>query len=108
GGVHHDYARLYSHGPKVEHWKKQLNAVLNAGLPDNGNFDQDTHDWTVYFQNQNGLTADGVVGPQTQAAMDSQYRPDIAQHGGQDGGYGAGQPYHPDTHGQFDPEQHGQ
>jgi hypothetical protein len=108
GGVHHDYPKLHSHGPTVAHWKKQLNAVMQAGLPEDSNFDQDTHDWTVYFQNQNGLTGDGVVGPQSQAAMDSQYRPDMGHHVGQDGGGYGDQPYHPSTHGQFDPNQHGQ
>jgi peptidoglycan hydrolase-like protein with peptidoglycan-binding domain len=99
GGVHHDYPKLHSHGPTVEHWKRQLNSVMQAGLAEDSNFDQDTHDWTVYFQQQNGLTADGVVGPATQGAMDAQYRPQPHQQQG---------PFHPDTHGQFDPNQHGQ
>jgi len=102
GGHAHNYPHLGSHDAGVEHWKRQLNAVMNAGLIDNQMFDQDTHDWTVYFQQQNGLAADGVVGPATQGAMDAQYVPQPHhQGGGQEG------PWHPSTHGPFDPSQHG-
>jgi peptidoglycan hydrolase-like protein with peptidoglycan-binding domain len=105
GGVAHhpDYLRQGSHGPKVEHWQQQLNDVMQANLQINSFFDQHTEDATIAFQSDSGLTADGVVGPHTQDAMNARWRPGMGdQYGDQQQG-----PYHPSTHGPYDPSQHG-
>lgn len=50
-------------------WQQQLNAVTKAGLKVDGVFGDATHAATVAFQTKHGLTADGIVGPQTTGKM---------------------------------------
>ncbi|MBD2775818.1 peptidoglycan-binding domain-containing protein [Iningainema tapete] len=58
--------KLGSTGPMVEGLQRDLSAkgYLDAGAV-NGSFDATTENAVKKFQQDNGLTADGVVGPQT-------------------------------------------
>ncbi|MBW4499969.1 MAG: peptidoglycan-binding protein [Scytonema hyalinum WJT4-NPBG1] len=55
-----------SSGPFVEGLQRDLSAkgYLDAGAV-NGTFDEQTENAVKAFQKDNGLTVDGVVGPQT-------------------------------------------
>ena len=53
----------------VIQWQKELNARRGAGLPTNGMFGPLTEAATRAFQKAVGITADGIVGRQSRAAM---------------------------------------
>lgn len=53
-------------------WLQQsLNTVLGAGIPVNGIMDANTRAWVIRFQQTWGITADGVVGPETDYSLRS-------------------------------------
>lgn len=64
-------------GDDVERWQRDLNDwVIASGkkltkLTVDGWFGQKSHDLTIQFQEDRGLTADGIVGPDTAKAMDT-------------------------------------
>lgn len=60
--------RLGDRGPEVRSLQEKLNAA-GAGLEVDGDFGQKTKDAVVAFQKQKGLNADGVVTPETEAAL---------------------------------------
>lgn len=67
-------------GELVKSVQEYLNDTIDAGLDVDGLFGAATEKAVKYFQRVNGLTADGVVGPKTWAAMggapDSDEMPD--------------------------------
>ncbi|SFE82394.1 trypsin-like peptidase domain-containing protein [Blastococcus tunisiensis] len=58
-----------SRGPEVTAWQSLLNRVQDPDVAVDGIFGQATQRATRQFQRASGLTADGVVGPDTRAAM---------------------------------------
>ncbi len=69
-----------STGPLVELLQEMLNGY-GASLSVDGDFGPATHAAVVGFQAANGLTTDGVVGPQTAAALSSGTANDISAGG---------------------------
>ena len=63
--------RMGSRGDSVKEVQRLLNQKLypNPRLVADGVFGQNTHNAVVAFQRNNGLTTDGVVGPQTMNAL---------------------------------------
>jgi len=65
--------KLGSSGPAVSAWQSQLNRWLrrsgHARLAVTGRYDNATEQGTVRLQQSEGITADGVVGPVTRAAL---------------------------------------
>ncbi|MFE1770017.1 peptidoglycan-binding protein [Streptomyces sp. NPDC059008] len=62
--------RRGDHGDRVREIQCVINA-WNGGSPlaVDGSFGPRTESWVVYFQDVNGLQVDGVVGPETWAAL---------------------------------------
>ncbi|WP_197052067.1 MULTISPECIES: peptidoglycan-binding protein [Kocuria] len=58
-----------STGNDVRALQRSLNATMNANLAVDGNFGAATHTAVINYQKSRGLTADGVVGPQTWTAL---------------------------------------
>jgi hypothetical protein len=54
--------RLNSTGPEVEAWENFLAGQGFYWVEVDGKFNQDTHDATIDWQKEHGLTADGAVG----------------------------------------------
>jgi len=68
--------QLGDHGAAVKQWQEQLNTWIarQAGLTKltlTGKFDAATRTATMELQTAAGITADGVVGPQTRSALTS-------------------------------------
>lgn len=84
-GTPHRTVATGSTGPDVKLAQSQLNAH-NATPPlvEDGIFGSKTRGATLAFQNANNLTADGIIGPRTWAALDAP--------GGQSLGRGSGTP----------------
>jgi peptidoglycan hydrolase-like protein with peptidoglycan-binding domain len=61
-------------GNWVRTWQQQLNDTQGEKLAVDGKFGPGTEAATRRFQAKHGLTADGIVGPKTIAAMDAVYR----------------------------------
>jgi peptidoglycan hydrolase-like protein with peptidoglycan-binding domain len=55
-----------SKGEEVRQWQEFL-AMLEYEIDIDGTFGADTHDATAHFQEEEGLDADGIVGPDTYA-----------------------------------------
>jgi hypothetical protein len=64
------WLQLGSQGPDVIELKSRLN-VTGANLGVGSYFDDATHQAVVRFQADRNLTVDGIVGPQTQSALNS-------------------------------------
>jgi len=62
-------------GELVKQLQARLNELTNAGLAVDGNFGARTESAVIHFQGLNGLTADGVVGPKTWAALNAASAP---------------------------------
>lgn len=62
-------------GPEVSRLQASLNRIGYFSGSQTGYFGSLTRDAVIRFQRQVGLTADGIVGPRTQAAIDNYYRP---------------------------------
>jgi hypothetical protein len=60
--------RLHSSGPDVQHLQQRL-LELGFAVDVTGTFDAATDEAVRSFQSANGLTADGIVGPKTWAAI---------------------------------------
>ena len=58
-------------GAEVKTLQQTLNSVGSASLKVDGNFGPATEQAVVAFQQANGLTADGIVGPKTAQALDA-------------------------------------
>ena len=58
-----------STGPNVQLLQLALNRAQNALLDTDGVFGERTRNALIRFQAENGLSADGIAGPQTQAAL---------------------------------------
>jgi Putative peptidoglycan binding domain len=58
-------------GTEVKTLQQTLNSVGSASLKVDGNFGPATEQAVVTFQQANGLTADGVVGPKTAQALNA-------------------------------------
>lgn len=52
-------------GSCVQEIQRLLNAEIGAGLTVDGRFGGDTRQAVVFFQKSQGISADGIVGPQT-------------------------------------------
>ena len=61
--------KLGDKGEDVVQVQSVLNTLGYSSRKATGEFDQDTHTALVAFQTKNGLTADGVAGPDTQAVL---------------------------------------
>jgi uncharacterized protein (TIGR02594 family) len=67
--------KLNDRGPEV----RKIQLLLNSHLPKHsilrvdGSFGQRTREAVLFFQKMKGLTADGVVGPRTRAALGLKY-----------------------------------
>jgi peptidoglycan hydrolase-like protein with peptidoglycan-binding domain len=59
----------YMQGDDVRGWQHDINAVQHAGLTEDGVYGPASTRATRDFQAGHGCTVDGVVGPQTRAAM---------------------------------------
>nr|WP_283251140.1 peptidoglycan-binding domain-containing protein [Rhabdothermincola salaria] len=57
-------------GPAVAQWQNDLNRLLGVGLAVDGIFGQNTVQVTTAFQAFFGLTADGIVGPETRTLVE--------------------------------------
>ena len=64
-----------SQGIEVSEWQGQLNLVRAEVIDVDGIFGADTDRGTRDFQQSHSLTADGIVGPKTRAAMDAELAP---------------------------------
>jgi hypothetical protein len=58
-------------GPAVQQWQSQLVQAHDPTLQTDGVFGPLTEAATIEFQRSRGLSADGVVGPQTRSGMQS-------------------------------------
>lgn len=66
-------------GGDVLDWQNDLKSWNADSLPQygaDGDFGQETEDWTKNFQKAVGISVDGVVGPNTREAMDKALRPE--------------------------------
>lgn len=63
------FLRRGSEGFEVEKLQERLNEILGLGLYIDGDFGPATERAVKMFQSQNNLTADGLVGPATRAAL---------------------------------------
>lgn len=74
-----------TNGPDVKNLQKTLNEKLGTKLTLDGDFGPNTQNAVRRFQEANGLSADGVVGPQTYAKLGSSAaagkQPDAAKAG---------------------------
>jgi len=68
GGASGEVLRIGDRGPDVRRLQEQLNAK-GASIGVDGDFGEKTQDAVKAFQQQQGLTADGVVGPKTIKAL---------------------------------------
>jgi len=74
--------RVGDKGSAVQAWQRKICAWASSSQPglvetfgwDDGKYSEDVKAWTQYFQAQNGLTDDGIVGPQTALKMDNALR----------------------------------
>src|SRR3712207_1605403 len=62
--------QLGDRGPEVAEWQRQLNRVRDPDIAADGIFGPQTDAATRDFQRAAGIKVDGIVGPQTRAAMD--------------------------------------
>jgi hypothetical protein len=67
--------RRGSTGIEVSEWQGQLNQVRSAIIEVDGIFGQNTDAATRDFQRDAGISADGIVGPQSRAAMQAALNP---------------------------------
>lgn len=68
GAAIDEVLRFGDRGPDVRRLQEQLNSK-GANVEADGDFGEKTQDAVKAFQEQQGLTADGVVGPKTSAAL---------------------------------------
>ena len=61
---------LGSTGEDVKHLQRRLNVLISASLVADGIFGVATEEAVKKFQKSSGFTVDGIVGPQTWAAID--------------------------------------
>lgn len=78
----HVTVRLGSTGASVREVQCILNVTRGAGLAEDSNFGQRTHNAVVAFQTAYGLQRDGVVGAQTWAKLHERYYAYVCQQGG--------------------------
>ncbi|MDD2903273.1 MAG: peptidoglycan-binding protein [Syntrophales bacterium] len=64
-----------STGPSVEELQKKLDALGFDPGPIDGIFGEQTEDAVLNFQDERGLITDGIVGPQTRAALELETPP---------------------------------
>ncbi len=69
-----------SRGDSVKWVQKFANDVLGAGIAEDGIYGNDTEYAVRYFQQNNGLTADGICGAQTTAKMLEVWRKTVVKH----------------------------
>ena len=62
-----------SRGEQVELLQKELNAVMNAGLEEDGSFGSKTRTAVINFQKKYNLDADGIAGPTTCSKLNVEY-----------------------------------
>jgi len=60
-----DIYKLGSVGDEVKEIQQKLNELISARLRITGNFDMDTRNAVIRFQQIKGIDADGMVGPET-------------------------------------------
>ena len=75
GHGNHFHVRLRMKGATIKSGDRGSDVAelqMKLGLPADGRFGQGTEAAVEEFQDRNGLTPDGVVGPKTWAALDSQ------------------------------------
>jgi peptidoglycan hydrolase-like protein with peptidoglycan-binding domain len=60
-----DTIKLGSNGPQVKRWQYFLIGLDNHQIVADGDFGPKTNTATIKFQQENGLSGDGVVGPKT-------------------------------------------
>lgn len=69
---HSDTLRKGSKGASVTEWQKALRQWRSNSLPRfgaDGDFGNETYDWTRRFQSASRIKVDGIVGPQTRRTM---------------------------------------
>lgn len=74
GSCTHTTLRVGSSGPCVAALQERLDTLMNAGLPHGGHFEGNLEAAVKAFQRQEGITVDGIVGPQTWARLVSPHR----------------------------------
>ncbi|MCR4715881.1 MAG: peptidoglycan-binding protein [Lachnospiraceae bacterium] len=72
--------KMGSRGDSVKWVQRFANDVLGSGIAEDGIYGNDTEYAVRYFQQNNGLTADGICGSQTTAKMLDVWRHTVVKH----------------------------